>query len=111
MDFRPTRISIPAAILVITPKHGANRNCQQLQAPQAVNVGGLAAWENLPQSSIGGTVLNMKGGKPEGGVWVIAGTKSLPVPFRKIVVTDDHGLFRIPDLPAVAMKFGSVATG
>jgi hypothetical protein len=30
---------------------------------------------------------------------VIAETKSLPVPFRKIVVTDDQGRFLVPDLP------------
>jgi hypothetical protein len=30
---------------------------------------------------------------------VIAETKSLQVPFRKIVVTDDQGRFLVPDLP------------
>src|SRR5260370_21013978 len=50
-------------------------------------------------TSIGGTVVNSSGGKPEAGVWVIAETKSLPVPFRKIVVTDDQGRFLLPDLP------------
>ena len=50
--------------------------------------------------SIGGVVLNANGNKPEAGVWVIAETKSLPAPFRKIVVTDDQGRFLVPDLPA-----------
>jgi len=50
-------------------------------------------------NSIGGTVINNEGGKPEAGVWVIAETKSLPAPYRKIVVTDDAGRFLVPDLP------------
>ena len=53
----------------------------------------------VDKSSIGGVVVNSNGGKPEAGVWVIAETKSLPVPFRKIVVTDDQGRFLVPDLP------------
>src|SRR5579871_6678062 len=59
------------------------------------NVPGL----KVDKTSIGGTVLNSSGGKPEAGVWVIAETKSLPTPFRKIVVTDDQGRFLVPDLP------------
>lgn len=54
----------------------------------------------IDKSSIGGTVVNSDGGRPEAGVWVIAETKSLPTPFRKIVVTDDQGRFLVPDLPA-----------
>ena len=60
------------------------------------NVPGL----KVDKSSIGGTVVNSNGGKAEAGVWVIAETKSLPTPFRKIVVTDDQGRFLVPDLPA-----------
>src|SRR5580693_2632834 len=59
------------------------------------NVPGL----KVDKSSIGGTVLNSSGGNAEAGVWVIAETKSLPAPFRKIVVTDDQGRFLVPDLP------------
>jgi streptogramin lyase len=55
-------------------------------------------------SSIGGTVVNSNGGKPEAGVWVIAEMKSPPVPFRKIVVTDDQGRFLVPDLPGGAYE-------
>ena len=60
------------------------------------NVPGL----KIDKKSIGGTVVNSNGGKAEAGVWVIAETKSLPAPFRKIVVTDDQGRFLVPDLPA-----------
>jgi streptogramin lyase len=63
---------------------------RQVQAAPAVQV---------DKSSIGGVVLNNAGQKPEAGVWVIAETKSLPVPYRKIVVTDDKGQFMVPDLP------------
>jgi len=67
-----------------------------------VTVGGQ---QNVPgltidKNSIGGTVVNSNGGKAEAGVWVIAETKSLPAPFRKIVVTDDQGRYLVPDLPA-----------
>src|SRR3954466_13418197 len=60
------------------------------------NVPGL----KVDKQSIGGTVVNSNGGKAEAGVWVIAETKSLPAPFRKIVVTDDQGRYLVPDLPA-----------
>src|ERR1700682_6554635 len=53
----------------------------------------------VDKNSVGGVVLNSNGAKPEAGVWVIAETKSLQVPFRKIVVTDDQGRFLVPDLP------------
>src|ERR1700694_5906443 len=53
----------------------------------------------VDKNSVGGVLLNSNGAKPEAGVWVIAETKSLPVPFRKIVVTDDLGRFLVPDLP------------
>jgi hypothetical protein len=59
------------------------------------NVPGL----KVDKSSISGTVVNSSGANAEAGVWVIAETKSLPVPFRKIVVTDDQGRFLVPDLP------------
>ena len=59
------------------------------------NVPGLT----IDKSSIGGTVVNSNGGKAEAGVWVIAETKSLQTPFRKIVVTDDQGRYLVPDLP------------
>jgi len=58
----------------------------------------------VDKTSIGGAVVNASGGKPEAGVWVIAETKSLSVPFRKIVVTDDQGRFLVPDLPDGAYK-------
>ena len=63
-------------------------------------VGGQAPGFKIDNTSIGGTVVNSNGGKPEAGVWVIAETKSLPAPFRKIVVTDDQGRYLVPDLPA-----------
>jgi hypothetical protein len=65
-----------------------------------------AAGSSVPvdQTSIGGTVVNSAGGKPEAGVWVIAETKSLPAPFRKIVATDDQGRFLVPDLPGGAYE-------
>src|SRR5260370_6149895 len=58
----------------------------------------------VDQTSIGGTVVNSNGGKLEGGVWVIAETKSLPVPFRKIVVTDDRGRLLVHDMPGGAYE-------
>ena len=46
---------------------------------------------------IGGVVSGPGG--PEAGVWVIAETNDLATKFAKMVVTDDHGRYLIPDLP------------
>lgn len=48
-------------------------------------------------TDLGGVVTGPKG--PEAGVWVIAETTNLPTKFAKIVVTDDQGRYRIPELP------------
>src|SRR5919106_3635846 len=58
----------------------------------------------LGNTAIGGTVINGASGRPEAGVWVIAETKSLSTPFRKIVVTDDQGRFLLPELPAASYE-------
>ena len=58
----------------------------------------------LDNAAIAGTVVNGASGRPEAGVWVIAETKSLPTPFRKIVVTDDQGRFLVPELPAASYE-------
>jgi len=63
-------------------------------------VGGQVPGLKVDNASIGGTVVNSASGKPEAGVWVIAETKSLQTPFRKIVVTDDQGRYLVPQLPA-----------
>jgi hypothetical protein len=52
---------------------------------------------NIGSSDLGGVVTGARG--PEAGVWVIAETRDLPTPYAKIVVTDDHGRYLIPDLP------------
>jgi hypothetical protein len=51
-----------------------------------------------PVTYIDGRVISASG-QGEAGVWVIAETKDLPTPYRKIVVTDDSGRFLIPALP------------
>jgi len=48
-------------------------------------------------NDIRGRVSGAKG--PEAGVWVIAETTDLSTKFVKIVVTNDEGLYLIPDLP------------
>jgi hypothetical protein len=52
--------------------------------------------------NIGGVVTSSTG--PEAGVWVIAETTDLPTKFRKIVVTDDHGRYLLPELPKATYK-------
>jgi len=52
---------------------------------------------SLAQKDISGTVTSAHG--LEAGVWVIAETTELPTKFVRIVVTDDHGRYLIPDLP------------
>jgi len=49
------------------------------------------------ESDLAGRVTSANG--PEAGVWVIAETTELPTKFTKIVVTDDHGRYLIPELP------------
>ena len=44
-----------------------------------------------------GVVTSSKG--PEAGVWVIAETTELPTKYAKVVVTDDHGRYVLPELP------------
>src|SRR5579871_4708163 len=46
---------------------------------------------------LGGVVTSKNG--PEAGVWVVAETTDLPTKFAKMVVTDDHGRYVIPELP------------
>jgi hypothetical protein len=52
---------------------------------------------NFGKQDIAGVVASSKG--PEAGVWVIAETTELRTKFVRIVVTDDHGRYLIPDLP------------
>jgi hypothetical protein len=51
---------------------------------------------------IAGVVTSSKG--PEAGVWVIAETTDLPTKYAKIVVTDDHGRYLVPELPKANYK-------
>src|SRR6476660_6839619 len=60
---------------------------------------GIAPSPTTEGDDIVGIVAGPKG--PEAGVWVIAETNELPTKYTKIVVTDEHGRFAIPDLPWV----------
>src|SRR5574341_1049597 len=51
----------------------------------------------IDSDDLGGVVASATG--PEAGVWVIAETTDLPTKFARIVVTDDHGRYVLPDLP------------
>src|ERR1700685_4417432 len=59
--------------------------------------------------AIGGTVLSESG--PEPGVWVIAETSDVGNRLVKIVVTDEHGRFVLPDLPQAKYKVWSRGYG
>jgi len=52
---------------------------------------------SIDDNSIGGVVSGPHGA--EAGVWVIAETHDFPTRYAKIVVTDDHGRYVLPDLP------------
>jgi hypothetical protein len=62
----------------------------QAQQPQRATV-------QIDADDIGGVVTGKNG--PEAGVWVIAETTEFGTRFAKMVVTDDHGRYVIPDLP------------
>jgi hypothetical protein len=51
----------------------------------------------IDADDIGGVVSGPHG--REAGVWVIAETRDLPTRYAKMVVTDDHGRYLVPDLP------------
>jgi hypothetical protein len=78
-----------AWIIARTDAEGAGQ-----PAPQGNAAGAVA----IDADDIGGVVTSANG--PEGGVWVIAETRDLPVRYIKIVVTDDRGRYVVPDLPA-----------
>jgi hypothetical protein len=63
----------------------------------------------IDSNDIGGVVSGPAG--PEGGVWVIAETRDLPVRFIRIVVTDDLGRYVVPDLPAAKYSVWSRGYG
>jgi len=52
---------------------------------------------SIDSDDIGGVVSGPHG--PEAGVWVIAETHDLATRYAKMVVTDDHGRYVVPDLP------------
>jgi hypothetical protein len=92
---RRTSSRIVWALLAVTCAAGLLAAGQEKTSASNASAAGFT----IDKNSIGGVVLNSNGDKPEAGVWVIAETKSLQVPFRKIVVTDDQGRFLAPDLP------------
>src|SRR5215831_15887788 len=51
----------------------------------------------IDADDIGGVVTSRFG--PEAGVWVVAETTELGTRFAKMAVTDERGLFVVPDLP------------
>ena len=74
---------VGVAVDLAVPVVGGGR-----QQPDAVAV---------DDDDVGGIVIGPNG--PEAGVWVIAETFDLPTRFVRIVVTDDHGRYVVPDLP------------
>lgn len=52
---------------------------------------------SIDPDDIGGIVTSSNG--LEAGVWVVAETTETPTKFARIVVTDEHGRYLLPDLP------------
>src|SRR6476661_11221144 len=75
-------ISVVAGLLALSP--------HRLSSQQTATI-------EIGNDDIGGVVTSAKGA--EAGVWVIAETRDLPTRFARMVVTDDRGLYVIPDLP------------
>ncbi len=88
---RTTRVlysgMVTAGIAVLLAAGQARLSAQQ-NPGAAIRIG---------DTDVGGVVTGANG--PEAGVWVIAETKDLPTKLAKIVVTDDHGRYVVPDLP------------
>jgi hypothetical protein len=68
-----------------------------LSGQQGLAVQSPVAAIEIDDNDIGGLVTSRFG--PESGVWVIAETTELGTRYAKMVVTDDHGRFVLPDLP------------
>src|SRR2546426_3025680 len=83
LSFNVIRVGVAALFIAGT----AHVSAQQA-VDGAIRIGG---------SDLGGVVTSANG--PEAGVWVIAETTELPTRFIKIVVTDDHGRYVLPELP------------
>ncbi len=87
---RSSAAVVIAPVLLATGVACGARPAEEASAPGLVDV-------PTDVQGISGVVLN--GDRPEGGVWVVAETDSLPTHFQRIVVTDDQGRFLVPDLP------------
>jgi hypothetical protein len=85
---RRRSLAVLATLIAALALSTGARSSAQQQGDSAVRVGA---------ADVGGVVSSFHG--PEAGVWVIAETGDLPTKFAKIVVTDDHGRYLIPDLP------------
>ncbi len=70
--------------------------------PAGVHAADASQAVSIDADDIGGVVTSAHG--PEAGVWVIAETTDFPTKMRKIVVTDDHGRYVLPDLPPASYK-------
>src|SRR6516164_8089730 len=68
-------------------------------APTRLSAQSTPAVDN---DDIGGVVTGPNG--PEAGVWVIAETTDLGTKLAKMVVTDEHGRYVVPDLPKAKYK-------
>jgi hypothetical protein len=84
-------LALAAAILPAHAQRQPNGTAREAADQVAIN-----------PDDIGGVVTSSKG--PEAGVWVIAETTELPTKFRKIVVTDDHGRYLLPELPKATYR-------
>ena len=88
---------LPLAISILTVL--ALTSCGEEATPVATTAAAAPAPVLLTFDSddIAGSVSGPNG--PEAGVWVIAETRDLPTLYSKTVVTNEDGLFLIPDLP------------
>ena len=90
MTGRLTRVFVVAPVVLAAATACGPGSGEEPSAPGLVDV-------PVDARGISGVVLN--GDRPEAGVWVVAETDSLPTHFQRIVVTDDHGRYLVPDLP------------
>ena len=77
------------------------QNCL-LVLPVAVVLATALFAQSAGEGALLGVVRSQEG--PEAGVWVIAETDDLDTRFRKIVVTDEHGRYLVPDLPTASYR-------
>ena len=94
---RPLPLAISTLTLLALAGCGGDAATTPVAGQPAAPAPATPQAPQVDDDDIAGSVYGPNG--PEAGVWVIAETRDLATLYSKTVVTDENGLFVIPDLP------------